>query len=542
MYGILAILAAGVIGLPWQAAAPVEAGQARAIRDEIASKDAGDLIAAIYAGREFAPAWARPEQVRQLLEAVRASDRDGLMPVDYHLASIEELHGFVSSGHRLSATERAVFDLVLTEGLVRLVYHLCDGKVDPDTREPVRASGNALCGRDPSTLIEEILGSDELAKAIASVAPRGPEYDRLKAQLAQHRHIAAGGGWPEVPHGPTIRPGSDDPRVELLARRLAISGDFGDDVARVAAGIYDQALQDAVRRFQSRHGLQQDGLVGRATLRALNVSTEQRIDQIRVNLERIRWRLDRQTDDLIAINVAAFEMHVIRNQETLLTSKVIVGEADDRTPLIQSRLEHIVFNPAWSVPYSIASEEILPRIKEDPEYLARGKYRLTGRDGDVVDASSVDWSAIHSRNFPFIVLQQPGPANELGRVKFLMPNEYSICMHDTPDKSLFARTDRALSHGCIRVADPLVLAAHLLGDSGWTRARIEDLVESGETRTVTLEEALPVVILYRTAEVNDRGELQFYDDIYGRDAAVLAALDTQVSGITLGETSFSKSR
>ncbi|MDJ0698789.1 MAG: L,D-transpeptidase family protein [Woeseiaceae bacterium] len=541
MHGVLASIVAGLVAVLLQASAPSEADLKRAIRDQIGSSGAGELIARIYERREFAPVWQDAERVGQLLEAVRASYDDGLRPADYQLSGIEKLQRSVSSGQALPAARRAAFDVVLTDGLARLVDHLCNGKVDPDTREPARAAARPFNGRDPSLVIGEIIGSDNLVDAISSVAPENPDYDRLRAQLARYRTIAADGGWPELPGGPTIRPGSDDPRIEILARRLAISGDLADAESRVESGIYDPLLEVAVRRFQARHGLDDDGLVGRATLRALNVTAEQRIEQIRVNLDRARWGLDRRTDDLIVIDVAGFKMHVIRDQETTMTKRVIVGEVEERTPLFQSRLEHIVFNPAWSVPYSIASEEILPRIKEDPGYLARGRYQLIDGDGNVIDASAVDWSKIHSRNLPFTVVQQPGPANQLGLVKFLLPNEFSVCMHDTNDRSTFARAGRALSHGCIRVEEPLDLAAQLLGRDGWTRARIDNVIASGKTRTVALEQALPVVILYRTAEANDRGEMHFYGDIYERDPVVLEALDSQVSGITLGDTSFSKS-
>ncbi len=541
MNGALAYVVAGLMSVLLQASAAFEADQRRAIRGEIGSIGAGETIARIYERREFAPAWNDAEQVAQLLEAVRASYDDGLSPPDYQLSAIENLHRSISSGQELPAARRAAFDLWLTDSLMRLVDHRCNGKVDPESRKPARAAGRPINGRAPSTVISEIIASGNLADAISSVAREDSDYDRLKAQIALYRTIAADGGWPELPDGPTIGPGSDDSRVEILARRLAIAGDLADAASRVQAGIYDPLLEAAVRRFQVRHGLDEDGLVGQATLRALNVPAEQRIEQIRVNLERARWGLDRGTEDLIAINVAGFKMQVIRDRETTLTKRVIVGEVEDRTPLFQSRLEHIVFNPAWSVPYSIASKEILPRIKADPGYLEGGRYQLIDGDGNVVDASTVDWSTIHTRNFPFTVVQQPGPANQLGRIKFMLPNDFSLCMHDTPDKSLYAKADRALSHGCIRVDEPLDLAAQLLGRDGWTRAQIDNMVASGKTRTVTLEEALPVVILYRTAEVTDRGEMHFFSDIYQRDPGLLDALDSQVSGITLGDTRFSKS-
>ena len=260
MSGISIAIAAGLIGLLWQASEPVDAGLQQAIRAEIESPGGSDslgtagLVGEVYERRAFVPAWDNPERIQRLLEAVRASYDDGLSPSDYRLAGIEEVHQSVATGHELSLSERAEVDLMLTDSLIRLVYHLGYGKVDPATLKPSRAFERQLKGEAPSTVVEAILGSDDLVAAISSIRPNSPDYARLKAQLKQHRRIAETGGWPEVPSGPTIRPEANDPRLEILARRLAISGDLAAG-AWAATGTYDQVLEDAVRRFQARHGL-----------------------------------------------------------------------------------------------------------------------------------------------------------------------------------------------------------------------------------------------------------------------------------------------
>ena len=368
-------------------------------------------------------------------------------------------------------------------------------------------------------------GEQEDVVTVASASALFSQFERLQAELQRHRALADTGGWPKVPEGPTIRPQSNDPRLELLARRLAASGDLAKDDISFSSSKYNETLQDAVRRFQIRHGLEVDGLVGRATLRALNVSIEQRIDQIHVNLERARRLPGGQSEDLVLVNIAAFEAYVVRDGETVRTTKLIVGDMEDETPEFRSELKYIVFNPTWSVPHSIASEEMLPKIKQDPGFFTKGGYQLYDGDGNRVNPAGVEWSLISVGSFPYKLVQQPGPENQLGQIKFMLPNEYSVCMHDTPAKSLFAKAARAFSHGCLRVEDPLAFAEVILGSEGWTREQINSQVGSGETRTVVLSEPLPVYVLYWTAEVDDKGTIHFYDDIYGRDAKVLRTLD-----------------
>jgi murein L,D-transpeptidase YcbB/YkuD len=306
---------------------------------------------------------------------------------------------------------------------------------------------------------------------------------------------------------------------------LRISGDISAADMPVSTSHYNAILQNAVRGFQARHGLEVDALVGKATLRTLNVPVEKRIDQIRVNLDRLRQQLDHESGDLILVNIPAFKTYVIRDGKIIWAANVIVGDRENKTPIFRTALTGVVFNPTWSVPYSIASKEMLPKIKQDPSFFRRGNYDLFDRAGNLIDPSSVDWSAVEKRTFAFTLVQQPGPLNQLGQIKFTMPNEYSVCMHDTPTKSLFDKSTRAFSHGCIRLDEPLGLAEVLLRGEQWTRDQIQSQVEARETRSVSLAEPLPVHVVYWTAEVDDLGVMHFYDDIYEWDAAVLEAPD-----------------
>ena len=534
----LSVIRVCLIVMPWQASLATEQVPPEAIRAEIELlRESGHisvdsiqitavgLIGKVYERRGFASGWGASGKVESLLEVIRASYRDGLNPADYHLAGIEQLQRSVGTGRQLSTSELASFELMLTDSLIRLTYHQRYGKVDLERRDAAWAFSRPIGARDSSLVIQEMLDAETVADAILSVAAQDPGYQRLKTALQLHRVLAADGSWPEVPSGPTIRPGSDDPRLATLARWLAISGDLVDDQAWAESSGYDTVLQTAVRRFQARHGLEVDALVGQATLRALNVSVEQRINQIRLNLERARWRFNAGAKDFILVNIAGFKAYVVRDGKIVWTTKVIVGDTENKTPVFSAALKHVVINPDWTVPYKIASEELLPDIKQDPDFLTKGNYQLFDRDGGVVDPSSVDWSSIRIGNFPFTLVQQPCSANQLGRIKFIFPNEYSVYMHDTPGKFLFTKATRAFSHGCIRVDEPLGLAEAVLDGEGWTREQIESQIESEETRIVNLSEPLPVFVFYWTAEVDDQGLINFYDDIYERDATVLESLD-----------------
>jgi len=343
--------------------------------------------------------------------------------------------------------------------------------------------------------------------------PGNPEYQRLQGAVQQYARIVESGGWPAVPAGPTIRPGDRGARIATLARRLAITGDLDD--ARLASPVYDETLQEAVVRFQLRHGLEPDALVGRATLGALNVPADARSAQLQRNLAPTLQVFGTARPDFVLVNIPAFEVYLFRDHQKLWSGRVIVGETGAETPLLESAIRSVVLNPTWTVPYSIASEELLPKIQADPGFLARGDYELRNPDGSAVDPSSVDWASLNRNNFPYTLVQRAGPGNELGRVKFLFPNEYGVCMHDTNKKQLFAVDLRALSHGCIRVAQPLELAASLLEAEGWTREQIDAQLEAGQTHTIELAKPLPFAIAYLTAIVDEAGTVFFYRDVYG---------------------------
>jgi len=323
-----------------------------------------------------------------------------------------------------------------------------------------------------------------------------------------------------------ILPDAVDPRLEAVSRRLQLLGDLA---GYHFAGRYDSELVRAVRQFQSRHGLEPDGRIGENTLTALNVTPARRAEQVQVNLERWRWLRRPPQSRYLQINIAAFELRLVDGERTVLRKPVIVGLDYRQTPVFSDLVRYLVFNPSWTVPYRLAVLDKLPEIRRDPSYLEKYGFILyQAGSSAVVDPGTVDWSRVSIGRFPYRLVQQPGPWNALGQVKFMFPNRYGVYLHDTPSRELFSHAQRAFSSGCIRVADPLVLAETLLRGQHWNRERIDAVLAAGATETVYLDQPVPIHIEYWTAWVDDAGLLQFRNDIYQRDGPLLAALSAPI--------------
>lgn len=479
-----------------------------------------------YARRDFELAWT-PEKTAEWLEWLEHIDSEGLRPEDYFLDQLRELREADAND-----VEAAInFDLLLTASLIRAGYDLRFGKADPTSLEPSWNLARELApGVDAVDLMVAALAAPSLARFLAERLPRPRLYDQLKEALRQHRDIAARGGWPTVPTGSTLRPLDVDERVSALRGRLAITGDYPAPPEQSAsaplADTFDPELEAAVRRFQERHGLAADGIVGNATLAALNVPVETRIDQIRLNLERGRWVFGNLGGRFLVVNIASFQVFLVENDRPVWTARAQVGRFYRQTPIFRGELEYLVLNPTWTIPPTILREDVLPRAQADPSYLQQLDVEVLTPEGRAVDPGALDWSALSAANFPYMLRQRPGRENALGRVKFIFPNEHFVFLHDTPNARLFEQPERTFSSGCIRVEDAIGLAERVLADpSQWSRPELERTIATNQTRTVRLKEPLPVLVLYWTASVDAQGRVRFLPDIYRRDARVLAALD-----------------
>ena len=484
------------------------------------------VLPRLYQRRNFRPIWTVTVMKEELIGAIEDTYREGLDPNDYHLEEIRRLSAKASSSKAKTPQMLASLDILLTDGFLRLAYHSLFGKEDPLTHHPHWNLAGERDNVDPVSFTElmvQAIESDSLKKTIESWKPQHPAYKRLRMALARYRSIQANGGWKSVPLGPTLKKGLEDQRVPFLRRRLAATDDLTNK--STAATVFDEKLEQAVMNFQDRHRLHPDGAVGRKTLEALNVPVGQRIDQIRVNLERARWVLHELRGEYVLVDIAGFHLFLYQDDKVTWISRVQVGKPYRNTPVLKSTIKYLEFNPTWTIPPGIFSKDILPAIRKDPDYLKKRNIRVLDRDGNLVDQSSIDWSQYPERGFPYVLRQEPGPNNALGRVKFIFPNKHFVYLHDTPSKSLFERTDRTFSSGCIRVENPFEFAELLLNDlSKWNSDKIMEVVDSKQTRKVFLAEPKPVLLLYWTATVDEDGRVHFKKDPYGRDNAVLEGL------------------
>jgi murein L,D-transpeptidase YcbB/YkuD len=479
------------------------------------------ILPRLYEARAFAPTWRTQAQIDSLLETIDEGYKEGLDPRDYHVDEVRAARAAFANVDALPAAERAALDVMLTDSVIRIGYHLRFGKVDPVTLNPNWNSKQDLMGRDPAVTIQKAIDAPSMRDFADAAIPRVFLYRRIKDALAQYRELAAAGGWPALPTGPTLKSGMTDARVPKLAERLAITGDMDRTSAAAATTAYTGAVIDGVRHFQDRHGLAVDGALGPGTLAALNVPVEIRIEQIRANLERARWVFYDPDSEFLVVNIAGFKIYLVRRGEVVWRSRVQVGKTYRKTPIFTSTMSYVVLNPTWTVPPTILRQDYLPQLRRNSEYLAQRNIDVLDRTGKPVEQAGIDWSS--ARSLQYQLVQRPGPTNALGRVKFMFPNEYFVYLHDTPSRDLFDKESRAFSSGCIRVENPLDLADIVLGDK-WPRARIDAAIADGRTQTVILDKPIAVKLLYWTTEVDGTGRVSFFPDVYSRDDALITAL------------------
>lgn len=486
------------------------------------------MVRNIYQYNDYQLLWDKKSKLEILLDAIKNSEKLGLVPQDYHLDELTKRlkKGTLRNVLGKTGAEEAQTDILLTDALLRLAYHMNFGKVVPASLDPDWNLRREFLSKDPVAKLSYHLSSaQKLKKMFQQSSNQGILYKGLIDALADYRQMEQQGGWKLVPSGSVLKPGMKSSRVPLIKAHLQVTGDFKKDNIKSSDHKYNAELEDAVKQFQHRHNLEVDGVIGRGTLEQMNVPVESRIEQIRTNLERIRWVKRNLGDEFVLVNIAGFKVYYFQDNQLVWKSRVQVGKDYRKTPVFRDDINYLVFNPTWTVPPTILSKDILPKLKKDPAYLQKKNMNVVDSKGKIVDASQIDWSTMTANKFSYMIRQEPGPNNALGRVKIMFPNKHLVYLHDTPSKSQFKKAERAFSSGCIRVENPFELVALLLKDSKkWNQASFDEVLATGQLKNVNLPAKVPVLLLYFTAQVDEEGNVLFYKDIYERDEKVISGL------------------
>lgn len=532
-----------------------------------------DTLHTQYRERVFVPVWVRgegfPARVAGILRFLLRAEDHGLDPLWYHAPQLEALLDDLLAGRVAEAKQDetlGTFELLLSDGLLRYSNHLRFGVVDP---RRIDAGYHLPVQRGGLREFLEPLSTPDIIAYLTNIQPTDTRYLRLQAAYAGFRDIKRLYRWPRIPDlgVDKLEVGQSSHAVPALAQRLLLTGElFASSQAplrgtvqlvdlalhsyeldsmrlqTLGSFVYDSTLARAVIRYQERHGLLVDGIVGVRTIARMNRGVDAYVDQIRATLERFRWLRYPESGRYVVVNIPEYWLYAVKDGEVEATMSVCVGEPrpagyaaqyqvyqqtgkrrhepkNHETPQITGEFTHCIVNPFWHVPWSIAAREIYYSAKRDSNYLNKGRYKVYYRDS-LVDASSIDWADHNPYSMPYKFKQEPGRGNALGAIKFMFQNDHSIYLHDTPQQWAFKRAVRAVSHGCVRIAKPMDFARYLLdGTPDWDVARLQQTIWSGaRSKPVFLHQKTPLFIDYYTAWVDDAGVLQFRDDIYRKDA------------------------
>jgi murein L,D-transpeptidase YcbB/YkuD len=490
-----------------------------------------EALEGFYAGRQCEPVWFGSNgfaDAESMIRAIKESRGDGLTPEFYHLRTIENLLGKAyairEKGTYVDPGILVDLDLLLTDSFFTLAHHLSQGSVNPLSFTPEWSIAE---NPDVSKVFINALGGHRIEQTLRKLAPATPEYAALGKQLKRFREMAKNDDQQPVADGRLLKKGMRSARVPELEKRLAFLG-YLEGQSGTTDDLFAVTLQQAVTRYQESHGLKADGTVGPSTLQELNTPVEERVHQLMVNMERMRWNNGGRGQRYLIVNIAGFELKVVEKGNVMLSMKVVVGKPFLNTPVFRGKMTYLILNPVWNVPDSIAKKEILRDVKKDPAYLRKENITVLrgwGDNEEEIAPDTIRWKSVTPQKLYFRFRQEPGPLNPLGRVKFMFPNRFNVYLHDTPAKHLFEQNIRAFSHGCIRIEHPLELAEYVLqGDPRWTKESIMAAIEEGSTQEVRLPQPLDVYIVYITAWVDEAGSVQFRDDLYGRDAQLYEAL------------------
>jgi murein L,D-transpeptidase YcbB/YkuD len=468
-------------------------------------KTTNDAVREFYAAHNNTTVWTAKADRNALLLAIKEAEGDGLLPEDYNLNFLTQFEGL----SMITEDECLRYDLMMTEAFRSLSTHLFKGKLKPQgVYEDWALAAKPF---DAAKLQTEALENHNIAEAINNCRPKHQVYTSLRHSLALLNSLPDDSKLPQIVWEKAIKPNDSSIAVGIVKQRLMYWGDLKLDSVNTK---YDADAVAAVKKFQERHGMYPDGVIGQHTAEALNITRNQRREQVIVNLERWRWFPYQFGDRALLINIPTYKMAVLENgKDTVQTYRVVVGKPERRTPVLESKITDVVFNPTWTVPPTIIKEDLTPAATKDRTYFAYHNMKIY-KDGSEVLAEA--WNPLEADKYRYV--QGPGDDNALGRVKFNFRNNFSVYIHDTNHRNLFSGRYRALSSGCVRVQDPFKLAEYVLNseDGNWDNGKIKEMVDAKETENVYIQKSIRVHQLYWTAWM-DKGGLQFRDDIYSLD-------------------------
>ncbi len=511
-------------------------------------------VSDIYRRTGYKPLWIDNYQLsdngEQLLQQLQETSADQRSDYNYHLTYLQQRLRHLPSLPR----EATALDILLTDAFISYANDVLSDRLLPGAggndhpsvsrpglrpvnyHLPLANASNQPVHNNIVQLFEQNASPYKLGRILASMIPNHQQYLQLRNKLNRYLDLLHSDRWQPIDSGPILRAGQSHPHIAQLRRLLRQYGDyplprtrslFDELLGRTHAptnnthpDLFDPELEQSLKRFQARHAQKVDGILGRDSRATLNVNPDYRVKQIALNMKRWRQLPKDLGERYIWVNMTDYQLQLVEKDETQLAMKVIIGKSYRRTPVLQEKIYSLVLNPHWNVPRRIALYDILPKARKNPDYLRSGNFHIfDGWDNPrEVAIEEIDWSKATARNFPYRLQQAASPNNALGRVKFVLPNDQSIYLHDTSHPELFEQEFRALSSGCIRVEKPLQLANALLdGKQGWDMQQIDKALAAGKTQHLRLPEAVPTYLMYWTSWVDDKGVLQFRDDIYGRD-------------------------
>lgn len=485
-----------------------------------------EAIIDLYQRRGFESIWLTDgipnRQAVALRDLIAQIHFDGLNPEDYGLSKINLLFENLSERKAPNAPGLAEeFEGVLTFSFYRLLDHLLFGKVNPNQLSGIWEVSKTRDSRKVIDWLEKSWDDPYLNYTLNQVRPRNPIYDEgRKWMVMLDKELQSNpNDYQEVFLNRNLTFGDESPAIPAIRKKLSKMGFYKAETADSSLIQYDSLMWTAIKKLQREFGLEDDGIIGKHTISALNTSPKTKMRQIAVNLERMRWIPDEAWEGhRIWVNTPDFMMVYLDGKDSLFVSEVIVGTVKNQTPVFSAEMSYLVFSPYWNIPESITRNEIIPAVKRDRDYLERNKMEVVSSAGKVINSSSVDW---YQSPFPYRIRQKPGPQNSLGLVKFMFPNSYQIYIHDTPAKQLFFKPFRAFSHGCIRMKKPQEFSGFLLQkDPNWTHEKIREAMSLGQELEVRLTKSIPVWILYFTFWVDSSGQPDFKNDVYGLDQEV----------------------